>query len=245
MKLRAGRTALRNRPRPASGRVRTVVLPEEEVAAVPSKPRTETSAVAGEDKASTVVSEARKEQRAAAAAEAGKDRQAEIRASREREVAVAAEISDRNAGPAAGTGETQDAVAARVNRQQAAAAAATAAAAQKQDAVAAKVNRRQAAAAAEVRARQATTETGERGKGIHPPEAVRRATGPVAQVLTFPYFLGRAVAEDVLSTARRPDALLYWGGLAGLAALGVLEWPAAAAVGVGVAVASGVRRSRT
>ena len=39
-------------------------------------------------------------------------------------------------------------------------------------------------------------------------------------------------------------SLLYWGGLAGLAALGVLEWPAAVAVGVGVAIASGVRRAR-
>ncbi len=41
-----------------------------------------------------------------------------------------------------------------------------------------------------------------------------------------------AMADDIASKARRPDAVLCWGGLAGLAALGILEWPAAAAVEV-------------
>lgn len=114
-----------------------------------------------------------------------------------------------------------------------------------QDAVAARVNRRQAAAAAQVRERQAAAvaEAQKRAQQ-HPAQALRQATGPIAQVVTFPYVLGREVAEDIVSTARRPDAVLYWGGLAGLAALGVLEWPAAVALGVGVAVASGIRRAR-
>lgn len=67
----------------------------------------------------------------------------------------------------------------------------------------------------------------------------------LASVVTFPVTAVRAVAEDVVSTAKRPEALVYWGGLAGLALLGVLEWPAAAAVGVGVAIANGRRRSRS
>jgi hypothetical protein len=36
---------------------------------------------------------------------------------------------------------------------------------------------------------------------------------------------GREVVDDVVSTVRRPDGALYLGGLVGLAALGVLEWP--------------------
>jgi hypothetical protein len=54
--------------------------------------------------------------------------------------------------------------------------------------------------------------------------AGRMATLRVKQV--------EAMADDIASTARRPDAVLCRGGLAGLAALGSLEWPAAAAVGV-------------
>jgi hypothetical protein len=67
----------------------------------------------------------------------------------------------------------------------------------------------------------------------------------VGHVITLPITVARAVVDDVASTARRPDAVVYWGGLAGLAALGVLEWPVAAAVGVGVAVAGGRQRART
>jgi hypothetical protein len=60
----------------------------------------------------------------------------------------------------------------------------------------------------------------------------------------MPVTMTRTVVEDVVSTARRPDALLYYGGLAGLAVLGVLEWPVAAVAGLGVAVASGARHAR-
>jgi len=77
----------------------------------------------------------------------------------------------------------------------------------------------------------------------------QEAAGPpagsgVAQAARFPRTVLEAVGDDILTTARRPDAIVYWGGLAGLAALGVLEWPVAAAIGVGVAVANGVRHSR-
>jgi uncharacterized protein (DUF2267 family) len=70
------------------------------------------------------------------------------------------------------------------------------------------------------------------------------AAHALRQVITMPVTATRAVVEDVVSTARRPDGLLYLGGLVGLAALGVLEWPVAAATGIGVAVASGARRAR-
>ena len=66
----------------------------------------------------------------------------------------------------------------------------------------------------------------------------------VGRVATLPAKGVMAVADDIVSTARRPDAVLYWGGLAGLAALGIFEWPVAAAIGVGVAVANGRRRPR-
>jgi uncharacterized protein (DUF2267 family) len=71
-----------------------------------------------------------------------------------------------------------------------------------------------------------------------------RAADPLGKVITFSMAATRTVVEDVVSTARRPDALLYYGGLAGLAVLGVLEWPVAAATGLGVAVASGARHAR-
>jgi hypothetical protein len=64
-------------------------------------------------------------------------------------------------------------------------------------------------------------------------------------VVTLPVTATVAVVDDVVSAVRRPDVVLYGGALAGLAALGVLAWPVAGAVGVGVAVASGVRRART
>lgn len=66
----------------------------------------------------------------------------------------------------------------------------------------------------------------------------------VRQIIMMPATVVRQVADDVASTARRPDAVVYVGGLLGLAALGVLEWPVAAVAGVGVAVANGVRRAR-
>ncbi|SET25947.1 hypothetical protein [Geodermatophilus poikilotrophus] len=67
----------------------------------------------------------------------------------------------------------------------------------------------------------------------------------VRTVVTLPVTATAAVVDDVVSTVRRPDAVLYGGALVGLAAFGLLEWPVAAAVGVGVAVAGGVRRART
>jgi hypothetical protein len=67
----------------------------------------------------------------------------------------------------------------------------------------------------------------------------------MGRAVTLPVRVAAAIADDVSSTARRPDAVLYWGGLAGLAVLGVLDWPVAAAVGIGVAVANGRRASRT
>jgi hypothetical protein len=63
-------------------------------------------------------------------------------------------------------------------------------------------------------------------------------------VVTLPVTATVAVVDDVVSAVRRPDVVLYGGALAGLAALGVLAWPVAGAVGLGVAVASGVRRAR-
>jgi hypothetical protein len=44
-------------------------------------------------------------------------------------------------------------------------------------------------------------------------------------VVTMPVTVAREVVDDVVSTVRRPDGALYLGGLVGLAALGVLEWP--------------------
>jgi hypothetical protein len=105
--------------------------------------------------------------------------------------------------------------------------------------------------AAEPTARGAAAETaaqpapaGQQTAGPSPRQAGRGVGSTVGAVVTMPFAVARSVAEDVVSTARRPDALLYWGGLVGMAALGVLEWPVAAAAGVGVAVANGVRRSR-
>jgi hypothetical protein len=136
---------------------------------------------------------------------------------------------------------------AEVPSRQEAQSAMTVATEDKQDAVAARVNRQQAAVAAAVRASQEASqqEKAAAAPGAGAAAAVRGVAGPATQVLTFPYTLGRAVAEDIASTARRPDAVLYWTGLAGLAVLGVLEWPAAAAVGVGIAIANGRRRAAT
>lgn len=67
----------------------------------------------------------------------------------------------------------------------------------------------------------------------------------VVRAATLPVRAAGALAGDLSGAARRPDAVLYWGGLAGLAALGVLDWPVAATIGVGVAVAYGLRRTRT
>jgi hypothetical protein len=85
-------------------------------------------------------------------------------------------------------------------------------------------------------------------------EAARTAGGTAAagsaaadslrQVISAPVTVAREVVDDVASTLRRPDAVLYLGGVVGLAALGILEWPVAAVAGVGLAIANGRRRAR-
>lgn len=73
-----------------------------------------------------------------------------------------------------------------------------------------------------------------------------RQTGSTAgRSLRAPGSAVRAVVDDIGGAARRPDAVLTWVGLAGLAAFGVIEAPVAAVVGVGIAVAGGLRRART
>jgi hypothetical protein len=75
--------------------------------------------------------------------------------------------------------------------------------------------------------------------------AGREGGRSIGDVLGAPVTVARDVVDDVAGAARRPEAVLYWGGLAALAALGVIELPVAAAIGVGVAVAGGIRRGRT
>ncbi len=93
----------------------------------------------------------------------------------------------------------------------------------------------EAAASAEAATGEAAAKTAAAGSG---------AIHSLRQVITMPATLAREVADDVVTTVRRPDAVVYIGGLIGLAAFGVIEWPVAAAAGVGVAVAVGVRRAR-
>jgi hypothetical protein len=66
---------------------------------------------------------------------------------------------------------------------------------------------------------------------LHPPEASAAQTRWVAQ----------AVRANLPTTER----MMYYGGLAALAAIGVLEWPVAAAVGAGVWVAARTSRRAT
>lgn len=74
--------------------------------------------------------------------------------------------------------------------------------------------------------------------------AGRGAAGSMRQIMMMPSTVVRQVADDIVTTVQRPDAVLYLGGLVGLAVVGALEWPVVAAAGVGMAVASGVRRAR-
>ncbi|WP_214364247.1 hypothetical protein [Pseudonocardia sp. H11422] len=46
------------------------------------------------------------------------------------------------------------------------------------------------------------------------------------------------VARGAWSMLPSPTATLYYGGLVATAALGVIEWPVAAAIGIGTALAS-------
>jgi len=70
----------------------------------------------------------------------------------------------------------------------------------------------------------------------------RNGAGTLGRVVGAPVAMAREVADDVASAARHPETVVYWGGLAALAALGAIELPVAAAIGVGVAVAAGIRR---
>lgn len=91
----------------------------------------------------------------------------------------------------------------------------------------------------------ATTKQGTREAAQDTAAAGSGATGSLRQIITMPSTVARQIAGDVVTTVRRPDAVLYLGGLVGLAAVGVLEWPVAAAVGIGAAVATEVRTART
>jgi hypothetical protein len=71
------------------------------------------------------------------------------------------------------------------------------------------------------------------------------AAGSLRQVISAPVAVVRDVVDDVASTLRRPDAVLYLGGVVGLAVLGIVEWPVAAVAGVGLAIATGRRRPRS
>jgi len=56
----------------------------------------------------------------------------------------------------------------------------------------------------------------------------------------------RWTARTVVSAIPEPKRLLYYGGVGALAALGILEWPVAAAAAAGVWVAThSVRRGET
>lgn len=93
----------------------------------------------------------------------------------------------------------------------------------------------EAAATAKAATHEAASDTAVAGSG---------AAGSLRAIITAPVAVARAVADDVVTTVRRPHVVLYVGGLVGLAALGVLEWPVAAVAEVGLAVANGVRRTR-
>ena len=79
-----------------------------------------------------------------------------------------------------------------------------------------------------------------------PPVPATEATGQdgsaLVDLITFPVRASQGLVRDAAVTARHPEAVAYWTGLAALAVLGVLEWPVAAAAGLGVVVAGAVRR---
>lgn len=74
-------------------------------------------------------------------------------------------------------------------------------------------------------------------------EAVVNTAATAGRVVSSPLAVTNEVVQGLADTARRPDAVLYWGGLAGAVVLGALEWPVAVAIGVGVVIARG-RSSR-
>ena len=76
------------------------------------------------------------------------------------------------------------------------------------------------------------------------PGATGQGGSALVGLITFPVRASERLVRDVGVTARNPEAVAYWGGLAALAVVGALEWPVAAAAGVGVVVAGAVRRGR-
>jgi hypothetical protein len=100
-----------------------------------------------------------------------------------------------------------------------------------------------ATAALEAAAQDAAANVPDVGQGTV--DAGRQTGSTAGYVLRAPGSAVRALVEDVAGAARRPDAVLTWVALAGLAAVGVMEAPVAAAVAVGIAVAGGVRRARS
>lgn len=83
--------------------------------------------------------------------------------------------------------------------------------------------------------------------------AARSATSPRTATVTLPFVTAQFRAPDVHLPSRQeigaaaqglasflpsPKAALYFGGLLGAAALEVIEWPVAVAIGVGAALAS-------
>jgi hypothetical protein len=83
--------------------------------------------------------------------------------------------------------------------------------------------------------------------------AGRAATGPRTATVNLPFVTAQfrapnvhlpsrkeigAAAQGLASFLPSPKAALYFGGLVGAAALEVIEWPVAVAIGVGAALAS-------
>jgi hypothetical protein len=63
----------------------------------------------------------------------------------------------------------------------------------------------------------ATTKQGTREAAQDTAAAGSGATGSLRQIITMPSTVARQIAGDVVTTVRRPDAVLYLGGLVGLA----------------------------
>jgi hypothetical protein len=89
-----------------------------------------------------------------------------------------------------------------------------------------------------------TTLAEAREEAAGPAGAGSAAASSLRQAIFAPVTVAREVADDVASTLRRPDAVLYIGGVTALAVLGIVEWPVAAVAGVGLAIANGRRRGR-
>lgn len=98
---------------------------------------------------------------------------------------------------------------------------------------------------------QSRSSTGTRGRApAARPSAARSATHGTTVQLPFVtaefhrpdvQLPGRAELEGAIGAVRKnlppPEQMVYYGGLAALAVFSVIEWPVAAAIGVGTAVA--------